>query len=393
MKLRPKAEVQKRSRLAHALLALFLAFGSSEIFADQAPPSDPNCRSVDLHRGKSSPLRTIPVQDQNGTGICYAEVASLLVDYERALIGENIKNDLTDPVYLAWAYNYQNAWIGNDTLSGGYALATLQATRDAGGVCTQADVTFALSALKADIQISHAQLLKILNELFMSRSVLAPPSVSHYVATSTVLDKANLNPHWGIDACSVRTVSKEILDFATDLRDNAATEVLETLFANCQSVRRQIPVPKLIRHEYGTDLEIKSYVDQGMDAHFPVSISLCANVLDDLPYRGLNGSTISLRGAKYNIREGCRSHAVAVTARRPTSSGCQYLVRNSWGSQWRGTGAQSCACYIQSPQGGGKRDYLPDCPPWTPNVIEVVGCWYPQDHLIPNIMAVEGKGP
>ena len=77
---------------------------------------------------------------------------------------------------------------------------------------------------------------------------------------------------------------------------------------------------------------------------------------------------------------------MAAIGRMPIGGKCSYLIRNSWGAMVRPSGAVDCACKVRDAKGA--LEYRSSCPRGTPNVIEVVGCWYAADDLIPNLTGV-----
>lgn len=64
------------------------------------------CSDVNLYNTPESPLRKIPIYDQDGDGLCYAYTAAQMIDYYN--LKKNPDHKLTSSHWLAFAHKYKN---------------------------------------------------------------------------------------------------------------------------------------------------------------------------------------------------------------------------------------------------------------------------------------------
>jgi hypothetical protein len=64
------------------------------------------CRDVNLYNTPESPLRKIPIYDQDGDGLCYAYTSAQMIDYYN--FKKNPDHKLTSAHWLAFAHKYKN---------------------------------------------------------------------------------------------------------------------------------------------------------------------------------------------------------------------------------------------------------------------------------------------
>ncbi len=339
-----------------------------------------SCPTRDLAEGPDSPIWKIPAHDQDGTGTCYAHAAAFMIDFARAKKGETLTGDFTDPIYLAWVDQYQNAWAKSRSLDGGFTSQAVNSAIAEGGVCKQADVNAAFAKIRSGMNLSHAQLVHLLDVL----------DEAGWKAQFTPAQSKSLSS-WGVSCPQSQSVLEQVAQSAADGVGKGCAVVLRELFKDCQQRRRKLELPEMEGFSVGTDQKMKSEMDRMLDEGLPAGVSLCANVLYRGSARGLRGSTsIFPRGMTWNIKEeACGGlHAVAAIGRKEIHGRCSYLLRNSWGAMNRTSAAQTCACKVRD--ASGAMVYQADCPRGTRNVVEVVGCWYAADDLLPNITEIEG---
>ncbi len=175
--------------------------------------------------------------------------------------------------------------------------------------------------------------------------------------------------------CSVKANNLKSELKKTGLFAIAPTLVLENLFKGCKS--QKVNVPDMDNFAFGSDEKMQTAVDGALKRNLPAQINICTGFFDNPNYRGLRGfSPPLLRSSNGNAKRDCGGHAVVVSGQTKIGGECHYLIRNSWGAQWQGSGATSCACitrdgkYKAQCRLGEGREYL--------------GCWFKRKTVLPN---------
>lgn len=310
------------------------------------------CPTQDLAEAPESPIWSIPVYDQDGSGTCYAHAAAFLIDFARARKGESIAGDLTDPIYLAWVDQYQSAFIGQRSLDGGYVSNAANSPLSEGGVCRQADVKAAFDKLSSGTNLSHAQVVHLLDVL----------DDSNWKANFSKEQTWGLRSQ-GISCAQSQSVLGSVASAAAEAVGKGCSGVLNQVFKDCQKRKRELDLPKMDGISVGSDEDMQNEMDRMLNSGQPAGVSLCADVLYTSSSRGLRGGTsIFPRAMNWNIDSSkCGGlHAVAAIGRREIGGRCSYLIRNSWGATRRTTAALTCACKIKD--ASGKLLILPTAP-------------------------------
>ncbi|MCP4914169.1 MAG: hypothetical protein GY909_13740 [Oligoflexia bacterium] len=342
------------------------------------------CAEVNLQTQENSPLQKIPVYDQDGLGTCYSYAASVLMDYHLIESGK-VEDQLTNPLWLALKYSQDTH---DKSLEGGNMRLTINEIRKI-GICKSSVIEEALDRVKRENDISHAQLLDIVE---LTHDIYAKdPSLS----TSEIYDQA-------INQCHAknRNIGSSMHDdifggFQTP--EGLFTQVMPTYFLSdllkeCKGdniYKPKVPKAKSVCGSC-SDEKMKKKVDDLLSEGKPVGVRYCASVLKDGDYQGINeernGLFFSNRSDKIvrkkdeedengNTLLGCRHHASVVVGSRNNGGKCEYLLRNSWGGK-KYKEHTSCLCevskgvYEECTRGDGK-----------PNA---VGCWIRADQLVSN---------
>jgi hypothetical protein len=197
--------------------------------------------------------------------------------------------------------------------------------------------------------------------------------------------KATAADPWLTD-CAVAPELSKI--FSRGQWGNDVIEIMKSLLNKC----RKISVGEFAYEEYmgtsdkGTAQKLNSIIDSGQ----PSIINFCAEVLYRPQYRGIKKEDGGIwdRNSRANTNDNCGNHSSLVTGKRLINGSCQYLIRNSWGSNWAPKHL-SCACKTS-------QKYYPDCPKTAKTEAEArelservyVGCWVPASDLVPNIQTL-----
>lgn len=360
-----------------AILILILSF-SVKVFS---------CAEVNLQTKEDSPLKDIPVYDQNGLGACYAYAAAILLDYELKKNG-NSDHSLTHPIWLALKYSQS---VYDKSLEGGIMKDAINKIRKI-GICKKEVIDEALTDVKKENNISHAQFLDIVelaHDIFKK-----DPKMSVDDIYTTAINKCQAK------AYNITNSLQDSIFASFQVEEGLFSQVMPTtylkgLLAKCKAENIYKPeVPKAKKScEKCIDEKLDEKMAEVLNAGRPVGIRYCASILRYDDYRGIKDSNksgwlASSRSEKVKLEKdvenddgtktrGCRRHASVVVGSRKNSAGkCQYLLRNSWGSR---AYKKFPNCLCESEKGVYEECGYKDGQP------NKVGCWVDSEELTPNI--------
>jgi hypothetical protein len=152
-------------------------------------------------------------------------------------------------------------------------------------------------------------------------------------------------------------------------------ELFQAIFDQCPKKQAPIKGFDSFGGSFGNP-EFLDHVDEALSSGRPISIDYCADLQFSQKKKGQSPPDQALKDGS------CGLHASIVTAQRKTKAGgCQLLIRNSWGPDWRGPKGTSCACIAE----GG--EYQEACLDYS-KAKEVVGCWQDREELLNNLYGV-----
>jgi len=351
-------------------LFLFLFLVVLKLDAQQLPKyvqfkNSSQCPSYDLNAGSNSPLRKIPVYDQDGYGMCYAYTAAQLVDFYRIKAGDK-SYDLTNPSYAAWLTYYKSRFLKAGSLRAGYQTEVVDALRKYGS-CTNHDVTRRLSALTKHTGGSESELMTFLDIAYNNRGGFFREPNDWKSVSSSMSSYIEMG-------CSQKNALKDELS-KMELYSVSTSEVLEKMFDGCRP--KKVNVPELISINQGTDRELRGIIEGALAKGYPTGLSMCGNALHNSQLRGLGPALIS----RENPKDICGPHAVLAVAQANINGECNVMIRNSWGADWYGETATTCACITHS------NAYKSSCT--REEAKEVVGCWFRYSDILPNTGSVD----
>jgi hypothetical protein len=330
------------------------------------------CSSVDLRTGPNNPFQELNIESQGNHGTCYAYAGATMANYSMMQNQGNAVANIS-PLELAALANHPS---NNGTLDSGNSGTALRALANQGTYCPREHLTSWLNqhigpgseAIMISIlqgSLSPENRRNFMNQVRRFRanydSVLAnaPDRIPESARSGTSLGRSAIRRELLVQAegrrlleemmpdcvhCGPRAPLADILEHF-EFMDSMVRWMVNHEDANekdifgqiieiaCQYQRVPLPADFSIRNIRNLeDAPFVARLDRILEAPGanPPGLSMCAQVLDHPDYDGVEMN----RGVRvYSNSDECRSHAIVVIARRnhPTR-GCQYLIRNSWGS-------------------------------------------------------------
>lgn len=335
--------------------------------APPVAPKRPYPAQPDMDLNISSPLRKIPIGDQDGVGICYAFSTSTAIEYELKLKNNN---RTVSPIDIGFVLK-TTSWTKSPDLDSGSTHLAINEVRSH-GVATKECINRVIATETKNTNMTSENFLNLVQQAY---------ELKNKKKSEEEIEK-NLQHLCKAYGVSTTELEAYLEDFNVPLRT-----YLRTLFAQCEQERNQLKPSDLGRYASYSPIphdEMKKTIDSFLNNKKPAVISMCAEVLQGkLNHVGLNPDR-SLKPAIKGVAQ-CGPHAVLITGRQTKNSKTSYLIRNSWGASWQGKGL-TCAC--RTPKA-----YYTDCKsaPKSDSANKVVvGCWVPEDKLLPNMMNVGG---
>ena len=332
----------------------------------QAKARANHCQNLDLNN--SYPLSTIPVSDQDGTGMCYAHATSTLLEYELKQKGINRTLSTVDLGFVMKSITGKY----DDTLNGGlFDNTVLDAISQ--GVATKECVDGIIKKETVGTTMNQENFIHLVNEIYKLKA-------KKKTAAQIETELKSLCGSYGVD-------HNEFLNLMNDLKVPLRTYFLK-LLRPCELERKQAKnwkIQKFDEISEGNHLDYVNKLDSILNSKKPAGIALCAEILwGQSTHQGVISPSRTLKYDAKGNRQ-CAAHAVVVTARKNENGSCKYMVRNSWGSSWQGKGL-TCAC--RTP-----KSYYQDCksvPKAQSGNKVVVGCWVPEKTLMDNTYIIGG---
>jgi hypothetical protein len=328
---------------------IFVVSGS----VDAKPRAQEDCSPVDLNADPQSPLRKMPIYDQDGAGLCYAYAATQLYNYEQIKLGRAGGQVAPRSAAVSGTIHYGK---GRENIDGGNPFSVLSAMRSA-GYCSREDT-----------------------EKILSKITKGPPPLTESELSALIINYSELvadpeHPDSRLPQLARRVSCKDQKNFSAIknliLDKSSQKEIFQSLFKDCiptQSGYFEI-------HSYNGELgesRYKNEIVSALSLGRPASIGYCSK---------RQFQTTSKDQPEPGTDTPCGSHESLITAQRKSPSNeCQLLIRNTWG-QWRGPEGTECACIADS------GEYQSVCRDYA-TALEIIGCWFERENLMKNTFGV-----
>ncbi len=310
----------------------------------------------------------MPVLDQDGTGLCYAYVASQMLDFEV------IKQEQSRTHHPLWI-----------------AIKQAEITNQRGTYSGKASTS--ISALLSKKNCPY-HLVDNALKIWTKKANSTEAGLIHLIETYSNNIHTKKEKPWdnALETarpwCGTESALGQIFEDIKKIQDADSLKMFSTILKNtCKD--------SLLKSSSYIGLETKlteeqaspSISSQLLRTKAPVGIGLCANIFTNPNYEGVYN-----RGIGGMIIHGCGTHEVIVVGQRQKNNQCQFLVRNSWGPLFSdATKDWECLCRERS---SGK--IVDNCKNTTHDSgrFLVEGCWIGENHLKKNVFrTIELKKP
>ena len=360
-----------------------------------------NCDDIDLQEPKNSPLRKMPVLDQDSTGACYAYAGSVLLDYQR--LKKNPKAKPSNPLQMALLTRLDDSGgllADEKDTWGGLIEDSINASIKHGG-CTAETSKARFNELRA-----------VLGENLTDANIIARLEI-YLNGASTSEGKMRQLP--GTDECDAQKEKEALQGFMKKkgLNEKLAIEMIRDLFQDCRKSKIAAgKIPQAKTYSVFSDEQATKIFDSMLGEQSPVGISIASPVLRNPsekcmtidPADGDRVPNPNDPACKEGKKDPHFLHAVTLIGQKKINGECHYLIRNSWGGSWRATGADGkpaqCACNMVSSLDDKNPVYHSVCPDTgadepienemvldldSPFAESYPGCWIPRSAILKNL--------
>jgi hypothetical protein len=269
------------------------------------------CSPIDLNL--TEPLKSMPIADQDGSGVCYAETAAQQLEFELKKSGQS---ETVSPVDLGFLLKKKMSSSTDVMIQSGRAEDAMDIALRT-GVVPRECIDQLLKKYTHDQAITEEEFVSTLDQEYAKQKLLPID-----------INTKHLTP-----ACEMNsTVSAINRD---GLFGETPVQILAKVLYPCERERKPVSCETCVSPGYQTvrksaGPEMSQFLDRILDQHEPAGVSLCAEVL--------KGDLADKSGSVK-----CSNHSLLAVGRRMNGNKCEYLLRNSWGGIWEPPGMH-CAC-------------------------------------------------
>ncbi len=386
-------------------LVLAMAAGTSR--------AEETCSPVNLYEDAANPLQVMPISHQGETSLCYAYTAAQLTEYVLRKDGQWTGDAHLNPLWIAISYKggkSRGIRFQRNQLGHGF-FQTAFHDMEKLGICDPSVFEAAIHDYKGDSVLSDPDYFFLFEEFWeqraKSRGLFGKGDID-FEATLKKLEKT-------ADYVNIRTrvfgrmaetrerdpgarFEVELRRIFAVVRDvpevwikkkNKMRYLREVVLAGCKGdvlKHPDLPESKSIGLGWATNAKLERAISSQLDTSSPqpVGIGYCAKIYEEDDRSAKRaGSHLKIlpRAVKVLANGRCEAHYSLVVGRRPTSSGCQYLVRNTYGRDFW-THRYECFCVNEAGDGYESCRFNPEKPESTDRVL---GCWIDRKPLLNSV--------
>jgi hypothetical protein len=310
---------------------------------------------IDLRISDKEIMKHLPIMNQESYNLCYAYASAFLLDFYRMKNNPKELNQpfRSSPLELAIMSEF-------DAFAGGVVCNTINSVVKRGHSCSNSsvsnmagyekleDVFFAIQVqlmngidgkeprLRDTTSVEGAKLFPALTDQKLKSKTGWSKSEKSYYDFITKVYKAHFvkvdeigfssktlpsaDSFYGIVRDTIKKVNEKVWG-------TFVPGLLQVYTNNqCRGYTRPTPAIKCTTEESGAYKNLIDDVDYDIGAQKPVGIAMCPDVFNNKKYEGMSNGKASCR----------QLHAVVIIGRKSDSNNhCHYLIRNSYGSNYK----------------------------------------------------------
>jgi adenylate cyclase class IV len=369
-------------------LSLFLVVLTTAVSAD-GPESCPT-RAIEAKKimpdstNFSLSLARLPEKDQKKTNMCYAYVASDLIDYylknSEVLESKSALDPEVHPLWLAYLQTKLEASEKKERvlLRSGQTSVTLDQIQKFGN-CSYAYIESELKKNKLETAELARLIDRILENAYTEEESEQKEKERKKVRTIAA------------QVCEMESIPisrKALRRFRGASLDEFSFEIaFRSFLPKCFSDEafldreRMAKIPKRLVFDRGNapgtyEKETKARIEKAIELGWPSAIAHCSDLYNSPdPAARTKGPFYNSEGRKLVRPEKCGQHVASIIGQAWIGKKCQYLVRQSWGNS--PIPSRACRCWDK---GRTRHDYCSKFEKDERGVL--LGCYLGQDELI-----------
>ena len=382
-----------------------------------------SCEDFNLYTDiENSPLLEIPIEDQGEFGICYAISAAHMVNYYQMKSGKQKCGQLGS----TWVVNsykatnpYDVIWDAGFSLEAGYITNAIDSLKTM-GICSEKTVKRNIQKAAEQADLSENQMIELIDKVYYNYYANLS---ENFFTDSTYQDLLKDSIEQSLKKIRLADLEIEDLKVAQfslpkkDLYNQAIKALKEKNRSELASLQKKLKEHEDLRaatqkenkqiRENKTECELNQLLEVfnpllAGNAYTPnTMLSLLLKGCEEkenLCFENIPNTSVSpvdnghkkfqnalehllSKDSPYPVGIGFdsslfepdhldeRPHAALLVGKRKKYGECQYLLRNSWGVDWRPTSSEGCLCRLG--------DEIKDCSEFEENNPEAqnLGCW------------------
>ncbi len=361
-----------------AFLSLFLAL--APCFAEGMDSEA--CTPVNLYDLPHHPFDRIPIYNQGEMSTCYAYTASQMIDFWR-FNQDPDSSDLTSPLWTALIHKINVPIHWNPDSLDFSRMTWVFNSLERNGICRASVVNRAVERLRnGNVNLSEPDLMFFFQTLWDEYQVPFGDLKTNEAVYGRAYEKVAALPYF---EGKIQYSLKDKFHFMTHYFKGQRLETLmDEVFSECKG-EALLPVTLPSRESMGlgfaSNRKFTRRIEKTLARDEPLGIGYCYKILDEGPgYRGIH-SPFRFLGMALNQSE-CSAHYSMIVGQRPgAQGGCQYLIRNTYGTNFW-TDHFSCLCQKK----GSNTHEHQECRASDADAkdLTVLGCWIDSQDLVSN---------
>lgn len=333
-----------------------------------------DCETMNLITEENSPYNDIPVQDQDGSGTCYAHTAAQMLNYNL------IKSGQTQRVHPMWAALRYAQRKKLNTVYSGLEAEAMKAVIEAN--CSQDLITKNLMEYATKANVSEANIMAVidtfaenLRKYGRDKKSEDPESELSEVDIQLALVNA-VESHKAF--CAYNSTWDDLLPVIRTLKSFSSPEMFsKLLMPSCQNPEALSDVGKPKIKRLRKDKDVSPEIQKSLNRlQSPVALSYCSDVLKNPEF------DVGKRSFMGGFKNDCAVHISTIVGKKKIENSCHFLLRNTWGAGF-GAHNEKFSCLCKDKETGA---FVDDCRSETHNngKYSVEGCWISEDLLAKN---------